>query len=287
MFEPVDHIGAELERLTTDAQKTGSPDLAREVAKFVVAVANECDLAFADVHATLRSIAYLPPSEITPDRIKHLQDELAATYAKDKFKRALGICDRLDVLAHNYKDRIEPQLPAANASQLFWMLQKQEGSFIYIIKTAVDEIDSILDAYTAGTDIDAARARARAALRELEQGMENVTRAKNRVLGELPGGTSMLLDAGGVADEVLRRSPWFSGSFYLGAALILLTALTIVAGNVSATMFPIVVAGAFAGLTIIGAFQLRNDGRLSEEAFFKLIDLSMRRVLLPFSKAKT
>jgi hypothetical protein len=81
--------------------------------------------------------------------------------------------------------------------------------------------------------------------------------------------------------------PAESPTRFYAAALILLTALTIVAGNVSAAMFPIVVAGAFAGLTIIGAFQLRNDGRLSEEAFFKLIDLSMRRVLLPFSKAKT
>ena len=239
-----------------------------------------------DVHESLRSIAFLPPSEISPDRIKRRQDGLAATHSKDKFKRALGICDRLDVLAHEYKDRIEPHLPAANSSQLFWMLEKHESAFIYIIKNAVNELNLILDQYTNGTDIDLARARARSALSELEQCVENVTWAKNRVLCALPGGTAMLLSPSKIANEVLRRNPWFSGSFYLGAAVILLTALTIVAGNVSARLFPIVVAGAFAGLTIIGAFQLKNDGRLSEQAFFKLIDLSMRRVLLPLSKAR-
>jgi H+/Cl- antiporter ClcA len=97
----------------------------------------------------------------------------------------------------------------------------------------------------------------------------------------------MLLDDKRIADQVLRRSPWFSGSFYLAAVLLLLTALTVVAGNVSALAFPLVIAGAFAGLTIVGALQLRNDDRLSEKGFLHVIDLAMRRVLLPLSRRVT
>jgi hypothetical protein len=289
MFERVARLGDELDNLAVKAQSSGNTDLTRDVARFVVAVAEEVSQAFSDFHETLREIAFLAPGDLSADKITQLQKDLTATYAKDKFKNVLRICDRLNELAHDYKVRIEPNIPGAAggpSSQLFWLLEKHEGAFIYTIRNAVDQINKILDQYRDGAGIDEARARARAALKELQQSLEQVTKAQNQVLGSLPGGTSMLLDSGRIADEVLRRSPWFSGSFYLGSALILLTALTIVAGHVPILTFPLVLAGTFAGMTIIGAFQLQNDRRLSEKSFVQLVDLALRRVLLPISKKR-
>ena len=286
MFTSVRQLGIELEQLASRA--SGNDVLSRDVARFVTAVAQEVDQAFSDVHQVLREVAFLPSSELSSDRIKHLQERLAGTYAREKFKTVLGICDRLGVLAEQYKQEIEPRLPLTDgmprSSQLFWLLEKHEGAFIYTIRSAVDDINSILDKYQDGQDIDEARTRARQGLKELEDGLNSVTHAQNRIIASLPSGSSMLLNPKRIADDVLRRSPWFSGSFYLAASLLLLTALTIVAGNVSALALPLVVVGTFVGLTIIGAFQLRNDNRLSEENFLVLVDLAMRRVLLPLSK---
>jgi hypothetical protein len=286
MFTPVSRLGEELEQLVI--QSSGDQALAREVARFVSDVAEQVDLAFSDVHDVLREVAFLSPSELSPDRITHVQEKLAGTHSREKFKKVLGICDRLSVLANQYRQQIEPRLTqvgaAPQSSELFWLLEKHEGAFIYTIKNAVNEINAILDGYQPGQNINDARARARQSLAELENGLQAVMHARNRVVAALPDGAALLLDPKRIADDVLRRSPWFSGSFYLATALLLLTGLTIVAGTVSALAFPLVVAGTFAGLTVVGAFQLKNDNRLSEQSFLQLIDLAMRRVLLPLSK---
>jgi hypothetical protein len=291
MFEQLDRLGTELDDVQAVAKASHNKKLEDDVQRFVADVGREVDKAFSDVYEVLGEIAYLKPSELTEDRVKELQARLANTYSRDKFKTVEKICDALHLLAERFRRDIEPHLTAAGgvpqSSQLFWMLDKHEGAFIYIIRNAVPEILTILDDYKAGKDIDAARARARRAQDELKATLDHVTHAYHEVIGALPRGTSHLLEPDRVADEVLRRSPWFSGAFYLVAALILLTALTIVAGNTKPLAFPVVVVAAFAGLTLIGALQLRNDGRLSEQNFMKLVDLALKRVLLPLARKKT
>ncbi|HMG04420.1 MAG TPA: hypothetical protein VK581_03105 [Chthoniobacterales bacterium] len=290
MFEPLQKLGTELDGVVAAAKASHNKNLEGSVHRFVVDVGREAEKAFSDVYEVLGEIAFLKPSELNEDKVRELQARLANTYSREKFKVAQRICDALHVLSDRFHKDIEPHLTAAGAvphsSQLFLLLDKHEGAFIYIIQNAVPDILSILDDYKTGKDIDAGRARARQAQQELKAALDHVTRAHHEVLGALPSGASRLLDPGGVADEILRRSPWFSGAFYLSAAVVLLTALTIVAGNVKPLMFPLVVGGAFVGLTLIGALQLRNDGRLSEENFVKLIDLALRRVLLPLTKKK-
>lgn len=289
MFEPVKQLGTELDRLATESSALRNDALATSVARFVNNVATEVDQAFSDVRLVLHDLAFLTPSELSQDTVNQLQSRLAATYAKEKFKSVLEICARLDVLAHDYQKNIEPYLHRSETeqshSQLFWLLEKHEGAFIYTIKNAVSELQAILDRYSQTADFSQARLRARHALDELQNGLEEVVRAKQRVIGALPGGTKMLLD-GKIADEVLRRSPWFSGSFYIATLLVLLVAFTIVAGNVPPLMFPVVVGSALVGLTLVGALQLRNDDRLSQKNFLHLVDLSMRRVFLPLSRTQ-
>jgi hypothetical protein len=73
-----------------------------------------------------------------------------------------------------------------------------------------------------------------------------------------------------------RRNPWISGSFYLIVFVVVVVALS-VAGHVLSTLaLPIVVIGGLLALSIIGALQVRQDERLSEENFLKLMALSFK-----------
>ncbi|KRB55596.1 hypothetical protein ASD98_13080 [Flavobacterium sp. Root186] len=86
------------------------------------------------------------------------------------------------------------------------------------------------------------------------------------------------------ADDILKNSPLFSLACYLVAFIVLITVLSIVAGNTTVKSFILITLATFTGLTIVGALQLRNDNKLKEENFLKLINLAMLRVYLPFSK---
>jgi len=290
MFQSIDHLADEMNRLTDVVKSSHNPQLQNEVQNFVAAVSKEADLAFSDVHEILGEIAFLKSSELNEDKVREFQQRLVNTYSKDKFKNVHKICDRLHILAEGYRERIEPfvktEFPQDNSSQLFWLLHKHEGSFMYTIRNAVDEITNLLDSYKQPSDYDRIRLQAREAQKELQEVLDKVTNSAHRFSGSLHGGTSNLLDTKKRADEVLKNSPLFSLACYLGVTLLLLITLTIVAGNVSPWVFPLIIVATYVGLMLIGAFQLKNDNKLKEENFMKLIDLAARRVLLPFAKLK-
>jgi len=98
-----------------------------------------------------------------------------------------------------------------------------------------------------------------------------------------------LLDFGNVATRLedyvgkkrrVKRGPWSSGSFYLLAVVLLLFALAFLAKWVSYAMVPLLVIGAILLFGIVGAFQLRNDDRLREENFLKLVFIVYKRLNL-------
>jgi len=81
-----------------------------------------------------------------------------------------------------------------------------------------------------------------------------------------------------------RRNPWISGSFYLFVAIVVIALLAVVARLLPIYALAIVLVGGILALSIIGAFQLRQDDRLSEENFLKLMALSLR--YLPLIKGR-
>ena len=290
MFQNLKILASELDQLTVTANASNDSVLQADVHKFVAEVGELADEAFADVHTILGEIGYLPPQEFTEQRVLDFRRRLADTYAKEKFKKILRICERLHVLAKYFQAQIEPRLTQAggvpHSSQLFWLLEKHEGSFIHTIRSSVDEVGGLLDSYQKERGIEAVQVRARQGQKELRSCLDHLTRTQYQMLGALPQGTARLLDPEKAADDLLRRSPWFSGSFFLAAALLILTAVTIVAGNVSPWALPIVLAASFAGLTLVGAFTLMNDNKLSQQTFLQILDLSMRRVLLPLTRTR-
>lgn len=77
-----------------------------------------------------------------------------------------------------------------------------------------------------------------------------------------------------------KNNPWMSGSFYLVCFITLGAFLLITAKSLSWTILPVVIVGCVVALGLIGAFQLRNYERLSEETFIKLMAMTFKRLPL-------
>jgi len=81
-----------------------------------------------------------------------------------------------------------------------------------------------------------------------------------------------------------NKSPWVSGSFYLVAFMVIIAVLAVIAHLLPIYALPIVLVGGILAVSIIGALQLRQDDRLNEENFLKLMALSLR--YLPLVKGR-
>jgi hypothetical protein len=74
------------------------------------------------------------------------------------------------------------------------------------------------------------------------------------------------------------RNPWISGSFYLATAVVIITLLLVVSRTVHFSVLPVVVVASLLIVSLIGAYQLRQDASLSEENFLSLIKLVFQQV---------
>lgn len=84
-----------------------------------------------------------------------------------------------------------------------------------------------------------------------------------------------------------KNNPWISGSFYLFVALVVLAGLAVIANVVHWTLLPIIIIGGILLIGVIGAFQLRNDDKLKDEGFLKLMGETYKRLpLLNQGKSK-
>jgi hypothetical protein len=68
-----------------------------------------------------------------------------------------------------------------------------------------------------------------------------------------------------------RRGPWLSGSFYLVAMLVIGALVVIAARLVHPAALPVVILGAVFAVSVVGIFQLVQDGALSERTFANLL----------------
>lgn len=87
--------------------------------------------------------------------------------------------------------------------------------------------------------------------------------------------------------EVSRlRSPWFSGLFYLTLTVVVV-ALVLASGRVLALWaLPVVVAASALLISIVGALQMRQDDRLSERGFVRLMGDVLRRLPLLIGRSR-
>ena len=83
------------------------------------------------------------------------------------------------------------------------------------------------------------------------------------------------------------RSPWHSGSFYLAVFLLILLTIACIGHMLAWFIMPIVLIGAILALLIVGVLQLRQDEKLSQENFIKLMGLSLKYIPWLWHQDKT
>lgn len=76
--------------------------------------------------------------------------------------------------------------------------------------------------------------------------------------------------------QLLRQSPWLSGSFYVTLFLVVISALLAVTRILPIWAIPVVMVGGLLGASILGAFQLRHDDKLTERGFLRLMLVAVR-----------
>jgi len=77
-----------------------------------------------------------------------------------------------------------------------------------------------------------------------------------------------------------KKSPWSSGLFYLLALAVIMGLIAIISQNVSWYVLPIVIIGGLLAISIIGALQLRQDEKLNQANFLKLMIESFKQMPL-------
>ncbi|TCO64973.1 hypothetical protein [Actinocrispum wychmicini] len=78
--------------------------------------------------------------------------------------------------------------------------------------------------------------------------------------------------------KVLQQSPWVSGSFYLVLFVVVTAILLIGASLLALWALPIFVVGGLLSIAIVGAFQLRQDDKLSEQGFLRLMVTTVEKL---------
>jgi hypothetical protein len=92
------------------------------------------------------------------------------------------------------------------------------------------------------------------------------------------------MENSGMKVPIKRPSPWVAGSFYLIVFLVVVVTLLVVARMIPIIVFPIILIGGILALSVIGAFQFRQDDRLNQKNFLELMALTFK--YLPWLKGR-
>jgi hypothetical protein len=125
---------------------------------------------------------------------------------------------------------------------------------------------------------DFGRAKLECEVAELEGDLESEVRWINR--NYMRGMDPAPPNPDVVVEDPLRSNPWISGSFYLFAAVVLITLVALVTNFVAPWALPIVVAGGLIAVLLVGVLQLRNDDALQDESFVTLVVETLKRLPL-------
>jgi hypothetical protein len=87
-----------------------------------------------------------------------------------------------------------------------------------------------------------------------------------------------ITERGDIVNSARRQSPWISGSFYLALFIIIIAAIVVIAKLLPFYTLPVIIVGTMLLFSVIGAFQLRNDEKLSQKNFLELMLLAFKNI---------
>jgi hypothetical protein len=77
-----------------------------------------------------------------------------------------------------------------------------------------------------------------------------------------------------------NNNPWISGSFYLFLAAVVIAGLAVASNSVNWILLPVIVIGGILIIGMVGILQLRNDEKIKDKSFVKLISETYKRLPL-------
>ena len=75
-----------------------------------------------------------------------------------------------------------------------------------------------------------------------------------------------------------HNNPWISGSFYLFTAVVILAILAAICKMLNIWVLPVIILGGLLLITVIGAFQLKNDDKFKDKDFLALMKIAYRQI---------
>jgi hypothetical protein len=144
-----------------------------------------------------------------------------------------------------------------------------------------------LEAVARGVRRDAAQAKSKAEQAQsiydasrseqnrLESSLEE-TGARVRLAESTLDAAGGMLMPGDIASstqerKTSRNNPWIAGSFYLFALVVIAALFAVISTSIPWYALIVVFIAGILAVSIVGAFQLRNDESLSEQSFLKLM----------------
>lgn len=80
--------------------------------------------------------------------------------------------------------------------------------------------------------------------------------------------------------QKVTNNPWKSGSFYLFSFLLIAVFILLSIDRLGYWSIPALLIGSILSLSVVGAFQLRNDDRLNDKSFLELMGLTFKYLRL-------
>ena len=270
------------------------PDL-RRIIRFINKVILVVDQAFQDVLSTFEDLRYLNDEDISSGVLPELIKDVELLRNRDKYRNVEYICGRLSTLKDIYHQQIAPLVSqyAYNTQawqDVFWLIEDREGKIIMMVDNLVWEIRDCIDTFQSGKiSLQELKHTANENYKKLRASIEELHKLNNKIMGF--SGEAGILELTDTGDDIKKQTivmkaknnPWISGSFYLIAAVIVLSLLLVAAKMISPIALPIIIVGGLIIFSVIGAYQLRNDDKLSDKSFLELMGLSFKQI--PFIRS--
>ncbi|MGD9994054.1 MAG: hypothetical protein AB7S69_12220 [Salinivirgaceae bacterium] len=264
------------------------------IIRFICDAVEIFDLFVKKVNVKLLVIKTFENTDIQNGTLKELGRELYGLKLIGEYSQALDYLGKFKLLIENFEAQVYPilikhheKIDISNWRILF----SEQYTRRYGITSSFLQIIPNLAKYFIEFTIDSS-------LSELNKTVDNSLLELNELILQLKEIKNKILLCSGTKGKIellspknndqknniyimqTKNNPWQSGSFYLLSALLLLFILAYFTSVLAYYMIPIIIIGGIILITIIGALQLKNDDKLKEKNFLKLMSISLKKLRL-------
>lgn len=162
--------------------RLAAPDV-RRILRFFSKVALVLDQAVEDVLALAIDLSYIRDADLTPQRVDGFRRELDMVTARSHYRDMEEICSRLGMLREQYDQQLRPLLRDVDTAEwgsLFSLIDEREGYVVYLARSAVEELKSLLG---QGAPAAAINAEARRVAESMRKSLADLRTTTNAIFG--------------------------------------------------------------------------------------------------------